>query len=238
MPVRVPVDSATLDLASRIIALNDEVNRHVSAANYLLAANLRDEREALERELKRVGNPTLLRNVQLAIRHPTPSGGIWEQLEPNPKVVDEFLLQLLASQPVPVRWVITGLDSPLIGTLRKVLDVERLDSNYFRARFPSVSWNTLGQVRDIQSWVRAIEFETGRSPVPVVWVCGAIEWLEKTGLIERLLNRFRDPSTEFVIWTGKPVSATIRQFLDLPSCVEIGQQQSDALLRLLGEQYR
>ena len=58
-----------LELAQRILELRHAVDREVRGGKYETAARLRDEREALQNELKRSGNHTLMRRFRLA-RHP------------------------------------------------------------------------------------------------------------------------------------------------------------------------
>src|SRR3954451_21122648 len=62
MPSSADPNFDSLGLARQIIDLNAEVDREVRAEHYERAAELRDRREVLQRQLSRSGNPTVVQN--------------------------------------------------------------------------------------------------------------------------------------------------------------------------------
>jgi hypothetical protein len=185
---------------------------------------LRDEREALQNELKRSGNHTLIRNVDLVIRGDPQFAPLTDRLEPKDPVVDETVLQVVASAPVPIRWIIRNFDKPLIGALRKRLDTESLESAYYRAKFPVVSSSTLSPPTHIHEWIHDLTNERARSRVAIVWVCADFGWLGTLRVLDKLLSQFQDASFEFVACVKSGDTAVARSIVELPRVVEIQVQ--------------
>lgn len=184
------------ELAQRITELRAQMDLNVRAGLYETAARLRDERYALEQKLQSCGNPTLLRNIEIANSHSW--SVIAKRLEPQETTVDQPLLRRLEDARLPVRWIIEKLSEAPVGTLRRRLNVESLESPYFRALFPVISPATIPASADMQVWIDVLINETSNAKTPIIWICTDLNWLAPTGVFERWREIFQRPDFEFV----------------------------------------
>jgi len=211
-----------LELAHRVLELGAAVEREVKAANYELAAMLRDKREATENELKRIASPVLMRNLELAsCKIRTRSPIIDDLFKPQESNVDESSIKRMASAPLPPRWVIYDCDELSIATLRRQFDTESIDSEYFDARFPVISSRTHARSAKFPAWISAAGIEAERCKAAVVWIYADLLWLSQVGLLDSELARCASILCQFVVCAKTEDAHVAKQFARLEQVTEI-----------------
>lgn len=205
-------DPDPLSIAQRILELHAAVYRNVDAGQYEVAARLRDERESLERQLETCGNPRLLRNIDAAKSWRTAT--VAKRLEPRGYAVDEPLVHKLSSAALPVRWAICNICEAPVGSLRRRLGVESIDSAHFMGRFPVISPERLG--KNPHERIEVLAKETVRSKTAVVWICTDIDWLGTSGILEKWYPLFQHEAFEFVACMDRLDGPWKRQIAGLP----------------------
>lgn len=216
-----PNDLTPLDLARRIVELDAAMHREVHAERYQEAARLRDERVALEKELKKTGNETLIRTVEIAMHNWLRVGPVIQALEGKESPCDEILWRALVSAPLPVRWVVHGFPPQLSATVRKRLDTESLESKYYQATFPVISSTTLTRATHLDEWFRVLANERTRSCVAAIWICTDLFWLSTMGALDPLMGLLQDPSFEFVACIGPDDAVVAQRIIHLPAVHDI-----------------
>jgi hypothetical protein len=204
----------------RIVELQTAIDRLVRQGEYESAADLRDQRAVIEKELRKFGNETLNRNIVL-LRSGMRPMPVVDLLEPKDASVDETLLQKLRIAPIPVRWIIQNCETLSIGTARRRLASDSVESAHFRARFPLISCASLGRATYAPEWIRALVQETARSQAPVVWVCAELDCLSKRGVLDLVLSYLNEPKSEFIACVSRSEAPLAKRFVDLPRAAEI-----------------
>jgi hypothetical protein len=206
-------------IGKQILRLRGDVDRLVREGKYEEAARARDERASLEWKLEKSGNPTLIRNVEIAksLWGPVLAGN----LQPKDTAIDESLLRKLPIATYPIRWAICNIKQPPIATLQLRADVESMTSHYFRATFPVISSSALRRATFTHEWITELGNETARSKSAIIWVITDLEWLNSAGIFSVLLKRFENSSTEFVACIDRFEEPLARQIAGLSSVTVI-----------------
>ena len=205
-----------LDIAHRIIELDAIVKRECDAHHFERAAAARDDRVVLEEQLKSVGSDTLIQNVRTALRGNLYETTVIQILEADDITVDLRVLSVLAAAPLPVRWVIRGLRAPCVATLRQRLNVESLESPYYRAHFPIFGSSALSRATYPGEWLQAVAKESAKSSTSVVWFITDLRWLDKIGILNEIVGHLRQPSSEFVACVDSKDLALSERLTELP----------------------
>jgi hypothetical protein len=217
----VPSHPDPLVAARRIIELYAAMDREVLAGNYEFAAALRDERERLREGLKQAGEQRILRNLEVH----TSSRGlpiIDGPLQVRGGAVDAALAQALSAAPTsPIRWLLAGEDVPPVATLRQVLDTGSLNSDYYAARFPVLSYATMRQARIPGEWVSACQWDESHSLAPVIWTIANPDWLAGVGVLDPILERLAAADAQFVACVASADSAEAQRLASPPGTTVI-----------------
>jgi hypothetical protein len=220
MPSSAEPNFDSLGLARQIIDLNVEVDLEVRAGQYERAAALRDQREALQRQLSQFGDATVVQNVQRSLR-PGVRAPVLYLLEQDESVVDAGLVHLIRNIPLPPRWILNGYSGSCRARTEKTPNADALDSIYFQAQLPVLSSRTLAKATKPMEWLAAAIEAAAREASPVVWIVEEPAYLAERGILEVVLQVLRVPSTQFVICLQAADAPFANSFTEIPGVTKL-----------------
>jgi len=216
MPSSAEPNFDLLGLAKQIIDLNAQVDREVRARQYERAAELRDQREALQRQLGQSGNATVVQNVTRQLKFGLTRSPVLSLLEQEESVIDAGLLHLISSAPLPPRWILNGYSGSCRASIAKQLNVNSLDSVYFHAYLPVLSSTTFAKATKPMEWLAAAIREAARKASQVVWIVKEPAYLAERQILDVVLQVLRVPSTQFVVSLREVDAPFATSFAEIP----------------------
>lgn len=208
-------------LARQIIDLDAELHAEVMAARYERAAALRDQLEALKRQIENLGDPIVVQNTKNLISTAwlppgLTRGPLLSLLEQVESKLNPELLQLMSTAPLPPRWILHAAEGSCRATVGRRLNLDSLDSPYFQALLPVFNSATLGKATYPMEWFTAAVRETARATWRVIWIVQEPAFLDKLGLLDAITQFLSVPATQFVVHLQKSDEAFALRFGEIP----------------------